>query len=252
MRFQQITFILTGLLTGLSGYAAAASPAEPFEAEYVLYSRGFEVAHVTRMLEQAPDGTYTLSSDSKTVGMASLFRDDRIHERSHWQLTESGMQPLNYVYDHRGSKRNRQVNIDFDWDAERVRMDINDDHWHMDLEPGTLDKLLYQLALMHDLQLNGEQQTRYRVADGGSIRDYDFEPLGNERVETPMGEFDTVKMARYRDDSDRETILWCAEALGYLPVKVVHIEPDGLQTTTLLKSYRKLPSDTSTPAVEDR
>lgn len=251
MLFKQVFSILVLFVAGILN-AAGIEPPAPFEAEYVLYSRGFEVAHISRLLEQTPDGTYILSSDSKTVGMASLFRDDRIHERSRWQLSESGMQPLEYVYDHSGSRRNRQVQIDFDWDNHKVRMEINNDHWQMDLEPGTLDKLLYQLALMHDLSQNGQQQTRYKVADGGRIREYDFKPLGSERVETPMGKFDAVKMARHRSDSDRETVIWCAEELGYLPVKVVHTEPDGQQTTTLLKFYQQLPPNHSTPAVEDR
>lgn len=251
MRFQQFALVLLGLLPGFAVTADTGLP-DPFEAEYVLYSHGLEVAHITRVLEKQPDGTYALISNSKTTGVVSLIRDDRIHERSHWRQTNSGLQPLQYVYDHSGRKRNRQVHIDFNWDNHKARVEINNDHWHMDLEPGTLDKLLYQLALMRDLKNNGHQQTSYRVADGGSIRDYDFEPMGGETIETPFGEFETIKMARHRPDTDRETILWCARELGYLPVKVVHIEPDGLQTTTLLKSYKKMPESISTSAVENR
>lgn len=224
----------------------------PFKAEYSLHSKGLEVAHIERVFRPLADGTYIYESNSHTVGMLALFRDDRITERSHWRLTDDGFRPLEYRYKHRGSKKNRDVHIEFDWADKKVRMQVNDNHWQMALEPETLDKMLYQLAVMRDLQL-GLDSFNYRVADGGRMKSYNFETFGNESVQTPYGDFQTLKVERFREDRERETILWCAKKLDYLPVKVVNIEPDGLKTTALLKSYTSLPDTVrSTATVENR
>ena len=38
-------------------------------------------------------------------------------------------------------------------------------------------------------------------------------------------------MVRERPDSDRETTLWMAPSLGYMPVRIEHREPDGESVT---------------------
>lgn len=242
MRFFKTSILFLTLLFVLNPLRAAESLSpEPFEAEYSLYSKGLEVAKIKRTFKPHTDGTYIYESYSQTTGMLALFRDDKIIERSHWRQTDSGFQPIEYVYKHNGSKKNRNVYIDFNWSARQVRMRVNDDHWQMDLEPGTLDKMLYQLAIMRDLE-QGISEISYRVADGGKMKTYTFETFDSESVHTPYGDFKALKVERYRDDRERETILWCVEELDYLPVKVVNIEPDGLKTTALLQTYKKLDS----------
>lgn len=250
--FKSIFLILfCGLLLVSVSRAEPVTPA-PFEAEYTLYSKGFEVAHIKREFRPLADGTYVYQSKSHPVGVLALWRDDVITERSHWRRTESDFQPIKYTYEHSGgNEKNRNVQVDFNWSDNIVRMQVNEDRWQMELEPETLDKMLYQLAMMRDLQL-GKQNIRYRIADGGKMKSYDFERLGSESVETPYGEFQTMKVERHRDDTERETILWCAEKLGYLPVKVLNVEPDGLKTTAVLKSYKTLgAADASTATVQD-
>ena len=77
-----------------------------------------------------------------------------------------------------------------------------------------MDKLLYQLAIMHDLQ-NGRTPASYRIADGGGIKTYSFEKLGEEVVETPLGSFDTIKILRHKPGSSRKYVFWCAPDLEY-------------------------------------
>ncbi|MEX0951384.1 MAG: DUF3108 domain-containing protein [Gammaproteobacteria bacterium] len=235
MLFKRLTLIVAGCLT--VGSAVAEDVYPDFEAEYVLRSKGLEVAHIKRSVERLNNGDYRYLSRSETVGLVSLFRDDKIIEESRWKNTTDGFQPVSYRYDHSGRKKNRQVNIEFDWDENTVHMQVNENTWQTELEPLTLDKLLYQLAIMRDLSA-GRDSINYKVADGGKIKDYAFEILGEETVETPYGSFKTVKVERHRNDTERETVFWCAVELGYLPIKIVHTEPDGLQTTTLLTSYK--------------
>jgi hypothetical protein len=58
------------------------------------------------------------------------------------------------------------------------------------------------------------------MLDKDEIKEYLYTAEGNERVETKLGSYDTVKYRSRRPNSDRSTVFWCAPELGYLPVKV--------------------------------
>lgn len=248
MHFRAILLLLSAFLLPAPAFGTGPVFPAPFEAEYNLYSKGLEVAHIKRVFRALADGTYIYESRSHPVGLLAVFRDDRIVERTNWEQTENGFRPIKYIYKHSGSKKNRDVEINFDWQANEVYMQVNENHWQMDLEPSTLDKMLYQLAVMRDLK-RGLEKFSYRIADGGKMKSYNFKTFSEEAVQTPYGDFEALKVERFREDRERETILWCVQKLDYLPVKVVNIEPDGLKTTALLKSYNPLPDTVSPSAV---
>jgi hypothetical protein len=49
---------------------------------------------------------------------------------------------------------------------------------------------------------------------------------GRERLKTPAGEFDAVKLIRRKDEGDVSE-MWLATELGYLPVRILIVEEDG-------------------------
>ena len=99
-----------------------------------------------------------------------------------------------------------------------------------------MDKLNYILALMRDLG-RGERRVEYPIADGGRrLKRYVLASVGEERIETGIGTFDTVVVRRERENSRRETTFWCARALGFFPVRIVHVERDGTPLTLRIKS----------------
>jgi len=218
---------------------AGADAAPDFEAEYALYMKGMKVAEMERRFSRSGDGQYLYRSDTETTGLFSLFRDDRITEESRGRLNSDAPRPLHYQYSHTGSKKHRKVSIRFDWDRNEVINLVNGDAWKMDLEPGVVDKLLYQFIIMQDLNA-GKRHLKYIIADGGRTKTYHFEPEGEEVIETPLGRLKTLKLIRNKPNSRRETTLWCAEELNYLPVKVRNIEDDGNVTTAIVQSLKGL------------
>jgi len=221
------------------GHAAAAELPGTFEAHYSLYRTGAKVAEMLRVFERLDNGRYRYRSETRTTGVFSLFRKDHVIEESNWLFRNGELRPLEYLYDHSGGKKDRNVAVTFDWDAQKITNTVNGQSWRMPTEPKVMDKLLYQLAIMHDLK-SGRAPLAYTVADGGKIKTYDFELLGNEIISTPLGELDTVKVSRVRKDSRRETVFWCAEKLHFLPVRVENIETDGGKTTVVIDSVTGL------------
>ena len=158
-----------------------------FQADYTIRIKGASIANMTRRFTRLESGAYQYHSETRTTGLLSLFRKDHIIERSHWQLDVRKLIPLDYYYEHSGGKKDRRVKILFDWTNNRITNSIDGSSWKMPAAPNVLDKLLYQLAIMYDLQA-GKDSLRYTVADGGKTKIYNFEILGEEIIKTPLGD----------------------------------------------------------------
>ena len=214
--------------------AESAATLPTFEAEFSLYAMNMEVAIVTRRLTRLDDNSYEYLSETRTIGLSSLFKKLHIVETSNLTVQGRLLKPVFYSYKRSGNKKKREVSIEFNWQTNEIKNTINGDFWHMPTEPSVMDKLLYQLAIMFDLK-NGHTPASYLIADGGGIKTYNFEKLGEETIDTPLGSFDTTKMLRYKPDSSRRSVFWCAHDLEFLPIKVEHTEKDGSKTMAVIK-----------------
>lgn len=197
---------------------AADPPIHTFTARYDFTANNLLVARMERSLRASADGSYIFESKSEAAGMLSVLLSDNIDESSAWILADGRPRPLKYQYHHTGRKQGeRHVVLDFDWKKGIVTNRINDDPWTMKVPTGAQDKLLYQYTLMRDLQ-EGRKTLSYDIADGGELKNFRFERMGEETVATPLGRLQAVKLQRIR--GSRRTVIWCATALDYLPVRI--------------------------------
>ncbi|MCP5160248.1 MAG: DUF3108 domain-containing protein [Hahellaceae bacterium] len=133
----------------------------------------------------------------------------------------------------------REATVDFQWNHQRVRNDVEDRPWLMKIPDGTLDKLSYQLQLRLDLAA-GKTDINYRIADGGLLKLYQFKVVGQEQLDTRYGKLETVIVERLRPpQSKRKTTLWYASQLDFTLVKLEHEEADGEEYQIELKSVKK-------------
>ena len=205
--------------------AGAETRIEPFAATYVLKRIGMSVGEVRRQLTQQPDGTFQFSAHSRSTGIMSLFVRDVVTEQSIFRFDNQGnMQPLEYIYQRVGGKRERRVRLTFDWLKGNVVNQIDQKAWTMVIPHNAQDKLLYQLALMMDLQ-GGLTQFNYEIADGGHLKSYHFEIIREEEIYTSLGRLKTQVIQRRLEG--RVTTLWCAPQWHYLPVRIEQNESDG-------------------------
>lgn len=214
----------------LLGGQAGAEPAE-FRAEYQANIKGVPIgASGTRTLEKVGENRYLLSSS------AGNFLG-KVREQSLFTLEANGdVRPLEYRYNRSGLGRNRDAVLSFDWERNRVLNDVQSRPWEMDIPDGTLDKLLYQLKVRLDLEEAWLQnkpwpELTYHIADGGKTKVYRFTVMGTDVIDTPMGQFETIKVSRMREDKDYTTIVWLAPAYEFLLVRlrVFEEEDDGLE-----------------------
>ena len=219
---RRLALVLAGacLLAAAAAGVARAAALAPFEARYRLSLGGLTVGEMRLALRAAGDGRYLYEMASRPRGLLALFRRDTLTERSLWERGPDGApRPLRYERIQTGS-RERRARLVFAWSPDgsgRVRNEVAGRPWAMAVPPGTLDRLLVQLALRRDLAA-GRKPLEYPIADGGKLKRYRFAVLGRETVTTSAGRFETVKIQRLRRKGKPPLYFWLAPGLDYLLV----------------------------------
>ncbi len=239
---------LSLLLVCAAGVCPAATiELDRFVASFVLTAYGTTVGRTEWRLVPTGERQFLWESRSETAGAGALIRDVYVTERSESELHENAFRPLRYNYDRQAGNANRSVQVAFDWRDNVVENTAEGHTWRMQVPPGTLDKLNYLLALMGDLAL-GRRDMRYTIADGGKLKIYEMRAAGTEVLETALGRLDTLKVRRLRDAEYGEATLWCAPALGYLPVKLENRDRDGRLVSMYIESIEGPPPAVVAPA----
>lgn len=214
----------------LSLAMAAASAADSdavaeFSSSYSLSNSLLQFGVTQRSLRRNSDGSYTLLSSTTPVGALEWLLDGNISERSDFDYTGDGdIQSRHYSYNKVHGSKERREELNFDWGKKQATSSGDAKPRTLDLVPGTLDKHIYQLAIMNDLRRK-RSVFNYPVADGSKIKSYEFKILGQETVTAPPGKFATVKLARVGDK--RQAVFWCAPELGFVPVRIEYTEKNG-------------------------
>ncbi|HTT08803.1 MAG TPA: DUF3108 domain-containing protein [Gammaproteobacteria bacterium] len=225
----------TLLLAAAPLIAAAAEDVVPeYTATYAVALDNSPAGTLVRTLRRDAGGSYLFESETKaTQGWYSLL-GLAIQEKSAWTLEAGQLRPLNYSYQQSGPG-GRDLTMEFDWQKGTLRQHGGKHERDTPLVPHLLDRLLYQYALTRDLT-SGNPVLDYVVAEDGKIKTYHLRRAGGETLATPLGNLETIRIERRKEDSKRMTTLWCAPALHYLPVRLDHIEKNGQQTSALIQS----------------
>jgi hypothetical protein len=87
---------------------------------------------------------------------------------------------------------------------------------------------------------------QFSVADNDSNEIWPIETVGDENVQTADGNVQARHFTRLpRRDGDRRHLdIWLAPALGWLPVRILQTEPNGMQIEMLWRGELQPPSVT--------
>ena len=201
--------------------SAAAQPALPahVEIEYELKRNGSVMADVVDRLEQA-NGSYQLSEHWKGKGIYAVM--GKAKRTSAGMLTADGPRPTEYVDERSGRDTQR---VSFDWKANTVTRRYKGDTRTEPVPLDTQDRLSFLLALTFASSKGGT--VGFHIADGRGMSRHTYQVSGRERVATPAGEFDAIKVTRDSEGSSEVAELWFAADRGHLPVRIVLVEKDG-------------------------
>jgi len=244
--------LVTLFLLLVSPISLSAQEIPDFSANYAVKLNGLQAGELKRNLSTDLNGIRTFTSVTQAKGIFAFFKPDLVEETSTWQSHNSEIRPNTYLYQRTGGKKDKYLSLNFDWQKNQVHIDDHKHPWTLNIEESTLDKLVYQLNLMSDLAAN-KTQFSYRIADGGKLKTYKIDILDTEMVTTPLGKIEAIKLIRHRAKSKgRQTILWCAPGLNYLPIKLEHTEKGGSVFTAVLRRLKGIDTRDAFEPIESK
>ena len=177
------------------------------------------------------EATHTLVQLSQNIWRYQFDVDSffaEVNESVYFQWDGSRITPITYHFKRSGwAVTNRRATLEFNWKEHKVLNDVQGIPWSMVIPDNAIDKLGYQLQIKLDL-MAGKRNLVYQVADGGYIKEFAFEILGEETIKTKLGPLTAIVVKKIRSDEDkRDSTLWFAKDREYLLVKLVQVESDG-------------------------
>ncbi len=228
------TWVGLGLAcTALVLEANPVPQATGFELTYKIKAYGFAVGEMQISLTETDDADiYIYENLTRALGLAKAFRSGVMSETSRFRVTPAGLVPIQYDLNDSTENPDDDTHIAFDWTAGIADSLYEGERRDIEIEPGTLDRMSADLAVILDLQA-GNGPERYQMVHRNSLRVYEFEYLGEEDIKTPAGKFATVKYRRQRPGSKRSGIIWFSPALCYHVVQVESLKND--KRTSIVK-----------------
>ena len=185
---------------------AVAAPPQRVEIGYEIARNGSVLAEVNQRLEH--DGSsYRLSETWKGKGIYSL-RGEAVRS-SKGTVAADGLRPQKFE-DKRPGRDTQQAEFDpAAKTATLLRQDQLSFIWSFAFAPP-------------------RDVVTASVSDGKRVTSYTYQAAGRERVKTPAGDFDALKLVKRRDNpQDKATEIWLAVDRQYIPVRILITEKDG-------------------------
>ena len=207
--------LMLGLAASLP--AAAGETLEPFVAEYdVRYGRMSVGSSRTELMRDGPG--WAMESTSTASGLARVVASGTLKQRSEFEVLADGPRPARYRFDDGTRRTSRDVALEFDWPAGRVRGTAEDEPVDVATVAGLQDAASMQALVLARLRA-GQEPGTIAMIEKDRVKYYRYSLLRRETLDTALGELETVVYRSARDGSSRETITWHAPKLGYVAVR---------------------------------
>lgn len=228
------TLLLCLLLLGALPAQAATPPAR-IEIHYAVQFGSLTIGEGRDVFEHE-DGRYRVRSESRTVGLAAIYRLD-VKRESRGRIDAGGLRP-DYFEEIRNGKARRRV--EFDWNQQRATLFDGEETKVVDLPENTWDSTSFGYNFVFADPRPSEFPVN--LTDGRRISDYRYAVLGRQRLETGIGTLDTLHVKKVQEPGDKRGLeVWLAQAHHNLPVRIRYVGRDGrvLDSTVTRIDYSK-------------
>ena len=237
MQIRLIWLCLTSLLIPFSSLQAESSLPAAYEVIYTAKYNGMDVEAKHELIVN--ENSYRLLATVKGLLGGMTEREDfHMDQRDR-------IRPDSYKAEKSFFGVKKIENLVVDQTANKAIYTRKEKHRELSTLPNYLGPISYQLQLRRDLEAFAALPTKalsparpfaYKVLSRGKIKDYAFEILGEEVLDTPLGPLPTFKLQRVRNGGKRKTIFWMAPDWEFLVVKIRQNEKDGEQYEMLIKT----------------
>ena len=227
------TIAIAATLLMLTAPVWAESSLTPHTAQYKVKISVLSGRLNTQLL--ATDEGYVARHVIKPTGLSRLLARGKMDVTSEFESACGGIRPVSYKSKDT-IRKDPDVDLQFDWSTNQATGLIGDEAVTLQLDGVSHDSVSLQYELMHDL-MNGGPSKHYTIFDTEKMRIANIENVGNKRIKTKAGIFDTVGIRHQREGSSRVTTFWTAKELGYLPVVMEQHRKGKLKFRASLEKY---------------
>lgn len=232
------TGALAALFLLVAGVTAQADPIDlkPFKATYTAEWKGMSAATSTLQLTRSGVDTFTFATVNTPHGLFRMALPDSLTQASTFKVVGGRIVPQTF----RGSdEKERPIDLAFDWPHKRVTGTAKEHPVDIVIPDDAQDPMSLQIASLQALAKGSIPATVSLVDGDGKLKEYELKQEGTVRLDTSLGELDTIIYTSRRASSDRLTRTWVAPALGYIPVKAERVRGKKTEFTLKLDSIDK-------------
>jgi len=199
---------------------AQAAPPARAEIDYDVLRNGSAMAEVVDRFEH--DGkTYRLVEEWHGKGLLAFLGG--ITRTSSGTLGSGAMRPLKFSDVRTGRD---PVRATFDWAHRSLKLESNGETRTQPIPAHAQDKLSMLYAFAFDVP--GARPVAVNATDGKGVSHYVFDAAGRQRIETPAGQFEALRLVKRKEGpDDHGTEIWLALDHGYLPIRILITDKDG-------------------------
>lgn len=205
------------LLSSALAWGASAAPPERVAIAYDIARNGTTVAEALHHIEHN-GRVYQITESWKGRGIFAFL--GTATRTSRGVVGPDGLKPLEFADERAGRSTARAK---FDWTAKTVVMQYKGEPRTEPLPARAHDRLAFMFDFAFAPPRSGE--VAFDLLDGRGLSRHVYTVNGHERLTTPFGDFDTVKLVRVTENERAE--IWLATGRSYLPLRVLVIGKDG-------------------------
>ncbi len=226
---KKLHWLFSCIAISMASMAQATDALSVFNTQYTAKLYGFSI-DVTSRLTASSNNHYELYFNAE-----ALFGSITEISQLQWNAEDQTVIPHHYLYNRSGLGKSSEEELNFDWTKHTISNPHKKTNWPMLGALKIQDSLSYQLQLRQDL-LAGKKDFYYPISNGKKIKEYRFEIVGEEILNTPLGDVNTVKVKRSYTNDDRETFVWFAKNFQYLLVRLQQEENGSAYTIYISKA----------------
>jgi hypothetical protein len=226
--------IMAGPTAGAQTPSAADIGIAPFSAHYLADWKSINVGTSDLELKQdAEPGHYLYTWTITARGIFRLYRDE-VTQKSWLSINANHVRPDKY----RAEDGRSTVNLDFDWDAGRVRGTSEGKAVDLKLKDGIQDVMSIQVEVMLDLK-NGNLPKTFQIIDKDQPKEFIYNQEGTANIRTDLGQLDTVIVSSRQSGNSRILRMWFAPSLGFVPVQAERTRDGKLEFAMRIKTLKR-------------
>lgn len=189
-----------------------------------LFQKAYEAHYVARRPGWWPgqvEVVRTLKQVRPVIWQLSVQASDWLYERREWarfEWSEQRPRAMTYHYRRETFLSSRSLNAVFDWQADRLKIEVQGERWYQPLTEGSQDVLTCQLWLRLQVA-SGVTSPSCHVTDGGTLQRLAASTLGQRRVEW-QGRHRKARGFRLSMGNRRVLDVWLVPSLNYMPLDI--------------------------------